>query len=74
MDSGAQLPPLPQLHQLCTSLKDVPLITKLMFVWSALNYAYFPPSLAPELGQGRGTEKGKRFALIVSTERTFFFV
>lgn len=45
-----------------------------MFLLSALNYAYFPPSLAPEPGQRRGTEKGKRFALIVSTERTFFFV
>lgn len=74
MDSGAQLPPPPQPHQLCTSLKDVPLVAKLMFVLSALNYAYFPPSLAPEPGQRRGTENGKRFALIVSTERTFFFV
>lgn len=74
MDSGAQLPPPPQPHQLCSSLKDVPLVAKLMFVLSALNYAYFPPSLAPEPGQRRGTEIGKRFALIVSTERTFFFV
>lgn len=57
MDSGAQLPPPPQPHQLCTSLKDVPLVAKLMFVLSALNYAYFPPSLA--LSQGREGEQKK---------------